>query len=155
MFAESSELRNSFRRGNFQGLQSQMSIVSFPCLRTRLWIGNAFSIMAFWGTKYVPKIDCVCIFIYIYRMYIFFVFDLYFVYVFIFTQNERFSAKVFWSTNWCLILMFGSLLLHESDQKILNCWRGKFMRSDDKSQLVRLLQKRDPETLDGTLWFGS
>lgn len=111
-----------------------MSIVCFPCLRTRLWIGNAFSIMAFWGTKYVPKIDYVCIFMYIYRMYIFFVFDLYFMYVFIYTQNERFSANVFWSTNWCLILMFGSLLLRESDQKFstvegANSWDRMINRS--------------------------
>lgn len=72
-----------------------MSIVSFPCLRTRLWIGNAFSIMAFWGTKYVPKIDCVCIFMYIYRMYTFFVFDLYVMYVFYLHKASVSQLKFF------------------------------------------------------------
>ena len=51
--------------------------------------------MAFWGTKYVPKIDCVCIFMYSYRMYTFFVFDLYVMYVFYLHKTSVSQLKFF------------------------------------------------------------
>lgn len=72
-----------------------------------------------------------CIFIVcIYFLFLIYILCMFFIY----TQNERFSAKVFWSTNWCLILMFGSLLLHESDQKFstvegANSWDRMINRS--------------------------